>query len=78
MGPGMMQGSMGPGVMEGDRGALFGSRVTPMMNLSAEDVRGYLGAQFDRLDNKRLKVGGINSTGPACGAPLFAAGTASR
>jgi hypothetical protein len=56
MGPGMMQGGMGPGT-----GALFGSRVTPMMNLSAEDVRGYLGAQLDRLGNKRLKVGDIKA-----------------
>jgi hypothetical protein len=61
MGPGMMQGSMGPGVMQGGMGALFGSRVMPMMNLSAEDVRGYLGVQLDRLDNKRLKVGDIKA-----------------
>jgi hypothetical protein len=46
-------------LMQGGMGALFGSRVTPMMNLSAEDVRGYLGGQLDRLDNKRLKVGDI-------------------
>ena len=46
MGPGMMQGGTGPGMMQGgtgpgmmqDMGALFGSRVTPMMNLSADDV----------------------------------------
>ena len=46
MGPGMMQGGMGPGMMQGgtgpgmmqDMGALFGSRVTPMMNLSADGV----------------------------------------
>jgi hypothetical protein len=38
---------------------LFGSRVTPIMNLSAEDVRGYLAVQIDRLKNKRLKVGEI-------------------
>jgi hypothetical protein len=61
MGPGMMQGGMGPGVMQGGMAALFGSRVTPMMNLSPEDVRGYLGAQLDRLDNKRLKVGDIKA-----------------
>jgi hypothetical protein len=61
MGPGMMQGGMGPGVMRGGMAALFGSRVTPMMNLSAEEVRGYLGAQLDRLDNKRLKVGDIKA-----------------
>lgn len=59
MGPGSMHGGMGPGMMQGGMGALFGSRVTPMMNLSAEDVRGYLGGQLDRLDNKRLKVGDI-------------------
>ena len=53
-------GGMGPGVMRGGMAALFGSRVT-MMNLSAEEVRGYLGAQLDRLDNKRLKVGDIKA-----------------
>jgi hypothetical protein len=37
------------------------SRVTPTMNLSAEDVRGYLGAQLDLLDNKRLKVGDVTA-----------------
>ena len=52
---------MGPGMMQGGMGAMFGSRVTPMMNLSAEDVRGYLGAQLARLDNKRLKVGDIKA-----------------
>jgi hypothetical protein len=61
MGPGMMQGGMGPGMMQGGIGALFGSRVTPTMNLSAEDVRGYLAVQLDRLNNKRLKVGDIKS-----------------
>jgi hypothetical protein len=59
---GMMgQGGMGTGMMRGGMGALFGSRVTPMMNLSAEDVRGYLDAQLDRLNNKRLKVGDVKS-----------------
>lgn len=75
MAPGMMQGSMGqgtmgpgmmaPGTMPGGTGvgtgAPFGSRVTPMMNLSVEDVRGYLALQLDRLNNKRLKVGDINA-----------------
>ena len=60
MGSGMMQGGMGPGMMQG-MGALFGSRVTPMMNLSADDVRGYLTVQLDRLNNKRLKVGDIKA-----------------
>ncbi len=61
MGPGMMQGGMGPGMMQGGMGALFGSRVTPTMNLSAEDLRGYLAVQLYRLNNKRLKVGDIKS-----------------
>ena len=61
MGPGMMQGGMGPGMMQGGMGALLGSRVTPMMNLSAEDVRSYLAAQLDRLNNKRLKVGDVKA-----------------
>ena len=61
MGRGMMQGGMGPGMMQGGMGGLFGSRVTPMMNLSAEDVRGYLTVQLDRLNNKRLKVGDIKA-----------------
>jgi len=52
---------MGPGMMQGGMGAMFGSRVTPMMNLSGEVVRGYLGAQLARLDNKRLKVGDIKA-----------------
>jgi hypothetical protein len=59
---GMMgKGMMGAGMMQGGMGALFGARVTPMMNLSVEDVRGYLGVQLDRLGNKRLKIGDIKS-----------------
>jgi hypothetical protein len=54
MGSGMMQGGVRPGM-----GALFGSRVTPPMILSVDDVRGYLGLQLKRLDNKRLKVGEV-------------------
>jgi hypothetical protein len=54
-GPGMMQ----RGMMQDDKAGLFGSRVTPMMNLSVEDVRGYLTVQLNRLNNKRLKVGDI-------------------
>ncbi len=42
-------------------GAIFGSRVTPMMSLSIDDVRGYLAVQLDRLNNKRLKVGDVRS-----------------
>src|SRR5258708_24198419 len=56
MGSGMMQGGTRSGM-----GALFGSRVTPVMNLSLEDVRGYLGLQLERLNNKRLKVGDLKS-----------------
>ena len=70
MGPGMMQGGMGPGMMQGGMGALFGSRVTPMMNLSTEDVRGYLTAQLERLNNKRLKVGDIKADDGAITADI--------
>jgi hypothetical protein len=56
MGPDMMQGGMAPGM-----GAVFGTHVTPMMNLSVEDVRGYLAVQLDRLNNKRLKIGDVKA-----------------
>src|SRR6266851_2182315 len=63
---GMMPGRMGSemmcsGMMHGGMSPLFGSRVTPVMNLSVDDVRGYLASQLQRLNNKRLKVGDINS-----------------
>jgi hypothetical protein len=64
---GMMQGGMmgsgmmGSGTMRSGMDALFGSRVMPVMNLSVDDVRGYLASQLERLNNKRLKVGNINS-----------------
>lgn len=62
MGSGMMgSGMMGMGGMGGEAGGLFGSRVTPVMNLSVEDVRAYLSSQLERLNNKRLKLGDINS-----------------
>jgi hypothetical protein len=66
MGSGMMgSGMMGSGTMEGGArsgmGGLFGSRVTPPMNLSTEDVRGYLALRLERLNNKRLKVGELKS-----------------
>src|SRR5215467_9865565 len=69
MGRGMMQGGDGEmmcpmmgGMMYGrtaatGMGALFGSRVVPKMNLSADAVRSYLTAQIDRLGNTRLKLG---------------------
>jgi hypothetical protein len=69
MGPGMMKGCMGPGMMKGGMapGAspLFGARVTPIMHLSVEDVRGYLDLQLERLNNKRLKVGDVKADGGA-------------
>ena len=60
MGPGMMQGGMMQGGM-GTAAAPFGTRVTPMMNLSVEDVRSYLDAQLEHLNNKRLKVGDVKA-----------------
>ena len=60
MGGGMM-GMMGGGGARSAMGALFGSRVTPVMNLSVDDVRGYLDVQLKRLNNKRLKVGDVKS-----------------
>jgi len=64
---GMMQSGMmgsemmGSGMMHGGMSPLFGSRVTPVMNLSIDDVRGYLASQLEHLSNKRLKIGDINS-----------------
>jgi len=64
----MMKGMMGKGkkammgqVMGADKGALFGTRVTPVMNLTVEDVSGYLTVQLDQLNNKRLKLGEVKS-----------------
>ena len=62
MGSGMMgSGMMGSGMMGSGMGGLFGSRVTPIMNLSIEDVRGYLALRLERLNNKRLKLGDLKS-----------------
>ena len=65
MGKVMGQGMMSSGTPQSSApvgmAALFGSRVTPMMNLSVDEVRTYLAAQLDRLGNKRLKVGDIKS-----------------
>lgn len=41
------------GMMRSGMNALFGSRVRPLMNLSVEDVRGYLASQLEHLKNKR-------------------------
>jgi len=56
MGTGMVQHDSAPGMA-----SVFGSRVMPMMNLSTEDVQGYLTAQLSRLNNKRLKIGDIKT-----------------
>jgi hypothetical protein len=65
MGPGMMQGGMGPAMMGPGDGmsVMFGTRVVPMMNLTVDDVRGYLTWRLERLDNKRLKLGEIKADG---------------
>jgi hypothetical protein len=64
MGSGMMQGGMMQGgMMQDGMGALFGSRVTPSMNLSVDDVRDYLAQQLERLNNKRLKIGNVSVDG---------------
>jgi hypothetical protein len=81
---GMMQGRqsmMGPGRVRpemirgatGSMSSLFGSRVVPTMNLSVDDVRGYLTAQLDRLANKRLKIGNINAEGGSITAEIVTA-----
>ena len=68
---GMMQGGMmGSGMMQGGMGTLFGSRVTPIMNLSVEDVRSYLALQLERLNNKRLKIGNITADGGTISAEV--------
>ncbi|MGE5163822.1 MAG: hypothetical protein ACM3IH_07325 [Sphingobacteriales bacterium] len=78
---GMMQGRQsmtgsgmrGPEAMPGRTGgmnSLFGSRVVPTMNLSADDVRGYLTARLDRLGNKRLKIGNVNAEGGSITAEI--------
>jgi hypothetical protein len=66
----MGTGMMGPEMMRGDMSALFGSRVTPVMNLSVEDVRSYLAQQLERLNNKRLKSGNITADGGAISAEI--------
>lgn len=76
MGSSMMQGRMtgsemmGSGMMRSGMNALFGSRVRPVMNLSVDDVRGYLTAKLEHLNNKRLKLGDINSAGATITADI--------
>jgi hypothetical protein len=67
MGPGMM-GQMGPGMMRQDSGppmggwsGLEGRRVMPMVQLSTDDVRGFLQRHLAALGNQRLKVGKIEA-----------------
>jgi hypothetical protein len=66
MNQGMMRGGAGHGMMmRGDAGSgmgtLFGSHVVPTLNLSVDDVRGFLTARLDRLNNKRLKLGEVKA-----------------
>lgn len=71
-----MMGSMMQGDMMGastGMGALFGSRVVPRMNLSADDVRSYLSAKLDHLGNKRLKLGNIDAEGGTITADIVTA-----
>jgi hypothetical protein len=63
---GMMQGRMADAGMSG----LFGTRVVPKLKLSADDVRGYLTEQIDRLGNKRLKIGKVDADGTAITAEI--------
>ena len=64
MGGGMMgQGMTGSGMATGAQAGLFGSRVTPTMSLSVDDVRAYLDVQLDRLHNARLKIGNVSAEG---------------
>ncbi len=71
MGSGMMgQGAKGAGMTPGGAGGMFGSRVTPIMNLSVDDVRGYLDVQLERLNNKRLKIGNIQADGGTISAEI--------
>ena len=70
----MPSGTMSLGATQGGTslamGGMFGSRVTPMMFLSVEDVRYYLASQLDRLQNKRLKVGDIKADDGAITADI--------
>lgn len=68
---GMMgSGMMGSGGMREGMAALFGSRVRPPMNLSVDDVHGYLASQLEGLNNKRLKLGDIKSSDGAITADI--------
>ncbi len=66
----MMRGMTGQGMMGSGMGAVFGTRVTPIMNLSVDDVRGYLDMRLQRLNNKRLKVGNVSADGATITAEI--------
>jgi hypothetical protein len=71
MDQGMMgRGMMGSGTMRGGASGMFGTRVTPMMNLSIDDVRNYLGLQLERINNKRLKLGNVSADDGAISAEI--------
>lgn len=57
MGPGMMDQPMGPSM--GGWSGLEGRRVVPMMQLSTDEVRGFLERHLEALGNERLKVGKV-------------------
>jgi hypothetical protein len=61
-------GPMPPSLRRGGRGLLapdFGLRVTPVMQLSADDVRRYLAHQLQRQGFERLKVGAVEEVDDA-------------
>lgn len=70
MGSGMMGSGMMDSGMPRGMGALFGTRVRPVMNLSVDDVRSYLASRLDLLGNKRLKVGNVTADGGAITAEI--------
>ncbi len=67
---GMMHGGMMHGGMEPGMGALFGSRVTQVMNLSVDDVRAYLAVRLQHLNNKRLRIGDVEADGDTITADI--------
>lgn len=57
-GHGEMSDRMRRGAM---RSGMFGARVTPLLNLSVDDVRYYLEWRLKQIGNKRLKVGEVRA-----------------
>jgi hypothetical protein len=73
-----MMGGTTDGMMQNNEsrsgmGSLFGSRVLPTMNLSPDDVRGYLSEKLDHLGNKRLKIGDVKADGGSITADIITA-----